>query len=78
MTDIHSRISGGKERLILGYEPSCRGERLAEEMERSRLKDLKTGMTSLGRTGMIFPFLSMIPISGNTDPRGSRGRRRFP
>lgn len=73
VTDIHSRISGGKERLILGYEPSCEGERLAEEMERSRLKDLKTGITSFGPHRDDISF-----FINDTDIRkyGSQGQQR--
>lgn len=48
VTGIHSRISGGKEQLFLEYEPACDGEHLAEEIEKSRSKDLKTGMTYFG------------------------------
>lgn len=73
MTEIHSRISGGKERLFLEYEPACDGEHLAEEIEKSRSKDLKTGMTYFGphRDDICF-FINEADIRRY----GSQGQQR--
>lgn len=73
VTEIHSRISGGKERLFLEYEPACDGEHLAEEIEKSRSKDLKTGMTYFGphRDDICF-FINEADIRRY----GSQGQQR--
>ncbi len=73
VTGIHSRISGGKEHLVLEYESSCEAEYLAEEIKKSRSKDLKTGITYFG------PHRDDICFTINeTDIRkyGSQGQQR--
>ncbi len=45
---IHEQISGKRERLHLNYEPSCRADRISDELAHALLRDRKTGMTSCG------------------------------
>ena len=71
--EIHGRISGGREELVLDYEPSCSSQDLPKELEESRRKDLKAGMTSVG------PHRDDISFFINeTDIRkyGSQGQQR--
>ena len=53
---IHKNISGGKEELILSYEPDVTEELLEQELARCQEKDLKFGLTSVGphRDDMCF------------------------
>ena len=71
--EIHSRISGGREKFVLGYEPSCAADHLADELEGARKKDLKTGMTSFGPHRDDISF-----FINDTDIRkyGSQGQQR--
>lgn len=48
VTKIHSSISGGKEEMILTYEPSIREEIFEEELNKVQEKDLKLGQTTTG------------------------------
>ncbi|MCC8151996.1 MAG: DNA replication/repair protein RecF [Lachnospiraceae bacterium] len=70
---IHSRISGGKESLMLEYEPGCDADHLPDILEKSREKDKRTGMTSCGPHRDDICFY----ING-TDIRryGSQGQQR--
>ena len=54
--DIHSSISGGRENLILKYEPSIDDIFFEDELVRSRNKDLKLCQTTVGphRDDMLF------------------------
>lgn len=71
--EIHGRISGGREKFVLGYEPSCSADHLADELESARKKDLKTGMTSFGPHRDDISF-----FINDTDIRkyGSQGQQR--
>lgn len=73
VADIHKNISGGKEDIVLMYEPSCNADQLQSELEASVEKDLKFGMTSFGPHRDDISFL----ING-TDIRkyGSQGQQR--
>lgn len=53
---IHKNISGGKEELVLSYEPDVTEELLEQELFRCQEKDLKFGLTSVGphRDDMCF------------------------
>lgn len=53
---IHKNISGGREALLLSYEPSVTEEQLEQELLKNRERDLKFGMTSVGphRDDMCF------------------------
>lgn len=48
VTKIHSSISGGKEEMILTYEPNIREEIFEEELNKVQEKDLKLGQTTAG------------------------------
>ena len=54
--EIHKKISGEREELFLNYEPDVLEERFEEELIKSRERDLKFGMTSVGphRDDMCF------------------------
>lgn len=46
--EIHKKISGNKEDLVLKYEPDVSEEQMEQELNRCRDKDLKFGQTSVG------------------------------
>lgn len=46
--EIHKKISGNKEELVLNYEPDVLEENLEQELARCREKDLRFGQTSVG------------------------------
>ena len=48
LTDIYSGLSGKNEELFAEYLPLCSPENLAEELLRSRKKDIYSGITSVG------------------------------
>lgn len=54
--DIHEKISGGRERLVLKYEPNTGEDSFEEELNRAHGKDLKLAQTSVGphRDDMLF------------------------
>ena len=54
--DIHSEISGGKEMLVLKYEPSVQEQFFEETLLKARQKDLKLCQTTIGphRDDMLF------------------------
>lgn len=54
--NIHSEISGGKEELILKYEPSVEEHLFEETLEKARQKDCKLCQTTIGphRDDMLF------------------------
>ena len=56
IADIHSHISGGKEHLILKYEPNIDDIFFEDELLRARQKDLKLCQTTVGphRDDMLF------------------------
>ena len=56
ITDIHSHISGGREKLVLKYEPSIDDIFFEDELLRVREKDLKLCQTTVGphRDDMLF------------------------
>lgn len=45
---IHCNISGGREKLLLSYEPNVYEGDFWKELEKTREKDLKYGQTSIG------------------------------
>ena len=53
---IHKNLSGGKEELILCYEPNVNEEDMEQELLKNQARDLKFGMTSIGphRDDMCF------------------------
>ena len=56
IVDIHNKISGGKENLILKYEPNIDYIFFEDELLRSKQKDLKLCQTTVGphRDDMLF------------------------
>ena len=48
VTEIHAKISGGKEEMILKYEPNVEEENFEIELKNSLARDLKLGQTSAG------------------------------
>lgn len=46
--DIHSRLTGGKEKLVISYEPSVSPEEFENVLKDSRERDIKMRMTCTG------------------------------
>ncbi len=46
--EIHSKLTGGKEKLILSYEPDVTEDSFFEELKKNRKKDIKLKATSAG------------------------------
>ena len=70
---IHSNISGGKEHLILKYEPNIDDIFFADELLKAKQKDLKLCQTTVGphRDDMLF-YVNDIDIR----KFGSQGQQR--
>ena len=70
---IHSKLSGGKEELIIKYEPNVRVDNFENQLKNIREKELKTQVTSIGpqRDDILF-------FNGDIDIRkfGSQGQQR--
>lgn len=73
VSDIHYRISGGKEELFLKYEPNIDDIFFEDELSRAKEKDKKLCQTSVGphRDDLLFSI-------GDVDIRkyGSQGQQR--
>lgn len=73
ISDIHYRLTGGKERICLSYETGTGGRSLEEALKRNRDRDLRMKSTSVGphRDDICF-------LSGELDIRkfGSQGQQR--
>ncbi len=71
--DIHKRLSGGKEELVIKYEPDVEIEAFENKLKCNQDRDIKSKMTSVGPHRDDFSFLV-----GNTDIRkfGSQGQQR--
>lgn len=71
--DIHYRISGEKENLVLTYEPNIDDIFFEDELNRAKIKDMKLCQTSVGphRDDLLFSI-------GDVDIRkfGSQGQQR--
>lgn len=71
--DIHYKISGGKENLILKYEPNIDDIFFEDELNKAKQKDMKLCQTTVGphRDDMLFSI-------GDIDIRkyGSQGQQR--
>ena len=73
IADIHSRISGGKEKMVLRYEPSVSEKTFELELLSAQERDLRLGQTTVG------PHRDDILFSVNgIDIRkfGSQGQQR--
>ena len=70
---IHEKLSGGRERLLISYEPNCEKEQLAARLKDSRGKDIHLKMTSAGPHRDDFSF-----VGNEIDLRkfGSQGQQR--
>lgn len=73
ISDIHCRLSGGKENIRILYEPSVKEDVLEEELRRNQERDIKLKMTTVGPHRDDFAFLAE-----NIDLRkfGSQGQQR--
>lgn len=73
ISEIHSKISGGKERLVLKYEPNIDDIFFEDELLNARKKDMKLCQTTVGphRDDMLFSI-------DDVDIRkfGSQGQQR--
>ena len=73
ISEIHSKISGGREHLVLKYEPNITADLFADELLRAQNRDLKLCQTTVGphRDDMLFSV-------DNVDIRkfGSQGQQR--
>jgi DNA replication and repair protein RecF len=71
--EIHKRLTGGKEELILQYEPNVKAQDFEDKLKRSLERDLSLKMTHVGphRDDLCFLF-------GTIDIRkyGSQGQQR--
>ena len=71
--DIHSKLSGGKEKLVIKYEPDVRIEDFEKQMRANQEKDIHSKVTSTGPHRDDFSF-----IVNGIDIRkyGSQGQQR--
>lgn len=71
--DIHRKISGGREELLLSYEPDTEASEFQERLKNVRERDLKFGQTTAGphRDDLSF-FIQDIDIR----KFGSQGQQR--
>ena len=70
---IHKNLSGGREELVIVYEPDTEAENFEYELQKFREKDIKYKMTSVGRHRDDFSF-----VVNGVDIRkyGSQGQQR--
>ena len=70
---IHEKLSGGREKLVISYEPNCMAEEMAGRLKDSRNKDIHLKMTSVGPHRDDFSF-----VGNEIDLRkfGSQGQQR--
>lgn len=73
ITDIHYKLSGNKERLVIVYEPDVKEELYEQELSRNQYKDIKLKQTTVGPHRDDFGF-----FVGDIDVRkfGSQGQQR--
>lgn len=71
--EIHAKLSGNREHLIIRYEPNTEADDFEEKLLRSRERDIHMKMTSVGPHRDDFSF-----FDGETDLRkyGSQGQQR--
>lgn len=70
---IHKKLSGGKEELLIQYEPDTEPDEFADRLKKARERDMKMKTTSVGPHRDDFAFMI-----GNVDARrfGSQGQQR--
>ncbi len=73
ISEIHSRISGGKEHLVLKYEPSIDDIFFEDELMRAKSRDLKICQTTVGphRDDLLFSIEDV-----DIRKYGSQGQQR--
>ncbi len=71
--DIHKKLSGGKEELVIKYEPDTEIENLEKNLRQSQERDMRAKMTTVGPHRDDFCFMI-----GDVDIRkfGSQGQQR--
>lgn len=71
--DIHKKLSGGREELLIRYEPDVGAEDFEKKLREHQERDLRSKTTSVGPHRDDFSF-----IVGNVDIRkfGSQGQQR--
>ena len=71
--DIHEKLSGGRERLVISYEPNVSEEEFADRLKRSRDRDCYLKSTGTGPHRDDFSF-----VNHDIDLRrfGSQGQQR--
>ena len=73
ITQIHFKLSGGKEELRIVYEPDVTEENFEEELKKNQERDIRMKITGTGPHRDDFSFLA-----GDVDIRkfGSQGQQR--
>lgn len=73
ISDIHYRLSGGKENIRIVYEPDVKEEFFEEELRKNQERDVRLKMTTVGPHRDDFSF-----VAGDIDIRkfGSQGQQR--
>lgn len=73
VTGIHYSISGGKEEMVLSYEPNVSAEEFEKMLTYNREKDLKLGQTTIGphRDDLLFSIKGI-----DIRKFGSQGQQR--
>lgn len=73
ISDIHFRLSGGKENIRIVYEPNVQEAYFEDELRRNQERDIKLKMTTVGPHRDDFSFMA-----GGVDIRkfGSQGQQR--
>ncbi len=71
--EIHGKLSGGREDLLISYEPNVVTDELAQKIKSARERDIRMKMTSVGPHRDDFSFMS-----ADIDLRkfGSQGQQR--
>ena len=71
--EIHGKLSGNREHLVIQYEPNTEADELEEKLLRNRERDIRMKMTSTGPHRDDFSFMDK-----ETDLRryGSQGQQR--
>ncbi len=73
INEIHSKLSGGKEKLTVKYDPDVSIENFEEKMKENQEKDIRSKMTSTGPHRDDFSFI----VNGIDIRRyGSQGQQR--
>lgn len=71
--NVHNKLSGGKENLIIEYEPSVKADAFESQLIKNRDRDIKTKMTNIGPHRDDISF-----VVNDIDIRkyGSQGQKR--